>query len=161
MKNNLAFLIGIIVSVTIVFLLTYRKRKRLECKFDERQKQNLNLGYKYGFNGMLVFMMLFALVTEVYKKVNNSEMISLTMFVITSILVGITIVAAFTIFTDSYLQFGANLKKIYFTNISIGLLNLFLGISLKSYVNILVSLLMFIIAGGVFIRNKFHKEDEE
>lgn len=161
MISDLSFVTGAIVGMVVVLILGIRKRKRIACQYDERQKQNLNLGYRYGFNGMVIFMAVFSLVCQLYAVKYDVELVSLAKFVFISILVGIAIVSVFTIFTDSYLQSKTNMKKFYFTNISIGLMNLILAITLKSFINFIAALLMFIIAGGVYIRNRFHKEDEE
>ncbi|CAM3154282.1 hypothetical protein [Streptobacillus ratti] len=157
--NENVFLAIMLICFIIIAILAKKLKPK---KYDERQNINVNLGYRYGFWGMVIFMVVYSYIQEkILIVLFNIKSLDLYTFSILSMFIGITIVALFSIIKDSYIHPKTNMKILYLLNIFLGILCLLMFLKYGSYIYIILMIILFLIIGAVFIKNLLYKEEEE
>lgn len=114
-----------LVAIVIVAVISKIKNKEIKCKYDERQELVRGKGFKYAFFTLLVYDVIYGLVSEL----GISMSIDAFTGNVIGILIGTMVYAVYTIMNDGYFAINRNPKKVVSSLLAIGLANLIMGIA--------------------------------
>lgn len=107
----------------VVFLKKTKTDGSMRCKYDERQQLVRGRGFKYAFFTMLLYDFFLVLLDcmDIRYGDMGTEMG-------TGMMLGCAVYAIYCILNDGYFSMNENMPRVLFVLISLGLVNLILGI---------------------------------
>lgn len=164
----IGFFIGLLIAVVLIFFCN--RNKKFKTEYDERQKLIRGEAYKYGFTFLIIYM-VFIMFFDIANVSPPLDMLSL---MVSGILIGVTIVACYSIWNGAYWGLNNNVKRYmcvfiagFILNGAIALISIIRGtmfsdgVANGSFVNFLVTIMFAIISIVMFVRNKIDNPVDE
>ena len=156
------------ILITVLLLKCMNKDGKTKTKYDERQQRARGEAYKYGFFATLITCAIFMLL-------ETSKLISIldytTYFI--AIVIGVIVQFSYAIFHDAYIGLNTNMKKYTIFMVIVGIINLLGGIMPlihgeflvdghfdTSFINLLCSVMLLILAGELAVKQILDKKED-
>lgn len=157
-----------LVAIVIVTVISKIKNKEIKCKYDERQELVRGKGFKCAFFTLLVYDVIYGLVSEV----GISMSIDAFTGNVIGILIGTMVYAVYTIMNDGYFALNRNPKKVVSSLLVIGLANLTIGLTqcsghvdVEGYtpglINIACAVAFMVIGVVLLIKNRLSAREDD
>ncbi|SDB35868.1 hypothetical protein [Eubacterium oxidoreducens] len=159
MNNYMSFIIFVmsVVAIAVVVAIVRKVSKRMESRYDERQRAIRGAGFKYGFTVIVLLNLIYGLfLYELMKEFINYQEATIAI-----VFIGCAVTEVYCIFNDAYVQVGQKIKSWIMLCIIVIVANVFAAIGnyelvkegekdgFSLFLNVAVSLLFAVILGSV------------